>query len=97
MILATTETLTPWLLDLPLHHCPFCLFYRKPATIAFLAAFWFSVAVPWWTLLTRKLDRTDEESIRLEAKVRKDLWVGASVSAMIGLALLLTHLMVAIA
>jgi len=96
-IFTITEVLTPWILNLPLHHCPFCLLYLAPASILFFAALWFSMAVPWWTLLIARLGRVDEESGELERRVRRDLWTGASLSTMVCLALIITHLIVAAA
>lgn len=96
-IFTVTEVLTPWILNLPLHHCPFCLFYLAPTSIVFFATLWFSMAVPWWTLLTAKLGRTDAESGERESKLRRDLWTAASLLTIISVALIVTHLIVAAA
>jgi len=96
-ILTITEVLTPWILNTPLHHCPFCLFYLAPTSVVFLVTLWFSMAVPWWTLLTRRLGGVDEESGKIERELRRDLWTGASMSTAVGVILIITHLAVAMA
>lgn len=96
-VLTTAEVLTPWILNLPLHYCPFCLFYQAPTSITFLTTLWFSQAVPWWTLMTRRLGRGDDESTKIEDRLRRNLWVGASFSASMSLVLIVTHLAVAMA
>jgi len=94
-VITVTEVLTPWILNLPLHHCPFCLLYLAPTSIVFFATLWFSMAVPWWTLLTRRLGRADEESLELESRLRRDLWTIAGLSTIVGVALIAIHLIVA--
>ena len=45
--LTLTEVLTPWLLDLPFHHCPFCLLFLHPLSILFTTLFWVGISAPW--------------------------------------------------
>ena len=45
--ITTTEILTPWLLDLPFHHCPFCLLFLHPLSVIFTVLFWIGLAAPW--------------------------------------------------
>jgi len=73
-ILTFTEVLTPWILHLPMHHCPFCLFYTIPAAFFSLSLLWVSFSSPWWTLITERLGRKDRESNEVESFVRKNLW-----------------------
>ena len=96
-ILATTEVLTPWILKLPLHHCPFCLLYRKPASILFLVTLWFSTAVPWWILMTKKMGREDEEANKAEFKLRGALWKSSGTALVIGLTTILTLMLISLA
>jgi len=94
-ILTITEVLTPWILALPLHHCPFCLFYREPTGIIFLAMLWFSLAVPLWCLLTKRLGRVEEESIKEEHRLRRMLWTAAGLALIVGIAIMVVLLIVA--
>ena len=91
-VLTTTEVLTPWIMDLPLHHCPFCLLYRQPTSSLSLAMLWFSLVAPWCCLLTKGLGRVDEESIQAEQETRGLLWVGASLALIIGVAFIAVDL-----
>ena len=96
-VFATTEALTPWILNLPLHHCPFCLFYKAPTSVTFLATLWFSMAVPWWTLLMTRLAKADKESSKMEYILRGKLWTAGALSILTSLVLIVTHLAVALA
>ncbi len=46
-----TEVLTPWLLNLPFHHCPFCLLFLHPISVIFSVLFWVGLATPWLILI----------------------------------------------
>lgn len=95
-ILSMTEALAPWILQTPLHHCPFCLLYHSPGTILFVALFWYALAVPWWALLTRKASRSDQEAEAVEKSVRKTLWTTSGSAAIIGLVIIVTCLATAL-
>ena len=45
--ITTTEVLAPWLLNLPFHHCPFCLLFLHPLSIIFTVLYWIGLAAPW--------------------------------------------------
>jgi hypothetical protein len=45
--ITTTEVLAPWLLNLPFHHCPFCLLFLHPPSIIFTVLYWIGLAAPW--------------------------------------------------
>jgi hypothetical protein len=45
--ITTTEVLAPWLLDLPFHHCPFCLLFLHPLSIIFTVLYWIGLSAPW--------------------------------------------------
>jgi len=67
---------------------------KLPASIVFAATLWFSMSVPWWTLLSRRLGRVDEGSREAERRFRMGLWTYASISALTGAALIPTYLIV---
>jgi len=95
LILTMTEVLTPWILHLPLHHCPFCLLFQAPSTVIFLALSWFAISSPWITLLTEKLGRADEESKVIEKKTRMSLWLTSGFAATIATSIIVVHLALA--
>lgn len=100
-VLAMTEVLTPWILRTPFHHCPFCLLMHAPGTTLLMVSFWYALAAPWWVLLTRKLAhaQTDKESEILKTSrlnMIETLWMTSGYGAMIGLAVIVVHLMVAL-
>ena len=95
LILTMTEVLTPWILHLPLHHCPFCLLFQAPFTILFLALFWLGIASPWWTLLTKKLGRVDYEAATIENHFRTSLWTMSGSAVIVGLSVITVHLLLA--
>jgi len=91
-IVAVTEVLTPWILQTPLHHCPFCLLQNTPSTIPFAALFWYALSCPWWALLTKRWGRTDGESEIIEKGVRGTLWITGGATATLGLTTIVVHL-----
>jgi hypothetical protein len=96
-ILSITEVFTPWILHLPFHRCPFCLFQHVPVTVLFVTLFWLSLACPWWTLLSRKVGSVDEESATIEHNIRNTLWTIGGIAAVIGVTVILTSLVVTFA
>lgn len=96
LIISMTEALAPWILQTPLHHCPFCLLYHSPGTILFVALFWYALAVPWWVLLTKKASRSDQEVEAVEKSVRETLWTTSGSAAIIGLVIIVTYLAMAL-
>jgi len=88
-----TETLTPWLLRLPFHHCPFCLFFLHPLSLVFTALFWFGLATPWLTLVTRRLGRSNTEAKEAEDHLSKTLTSYAAFAIVIALALMLVDVL----
>lgn len=97
MILTIIEVLTPWILQTPLHRCPFCLLMHAPGTVLFVAFFWYALACPWWALLTRKMGRVDADSEVIEKSVRSTLWTTAGLATIIGSAVIFTHVAMAFA
>ncbi len=89
-----TETLTPWLLRLPFHHCPFCLFFQHPLSLIFILLFWFGLATPWLTLITHKLGRTNSEAKEIQSRMNETLTTYASLAMIIGLALVLVDILI---
>jgi hypothetical protein len=57
-----TEVLTPWLLDLPFHHCPFCLLFLHPLSVIFTITYWLGLAAPWFILITTSFRGYDSMS-----------------------------------
>jgi hypothetical protein len=93
-VITMTETLTPWLLRLPFHHCPFCLFFQHPLSLVFTGLFWFSLGVPWMTLITRQLHGSDDEAIRVEARFSKTLTTYAAYAMIISTTLILVDVLI---
>jgi len=91
-ILTMTEVLTPWILRLPLHHCPFCLLFHAPTTIPFVVLFWYAIASPWLTLITVKLGRTSDEAEMVENHIRENLWTASGVAVIVGASFIIVHL-----
>ncbi len=88
-----TETLTPWLLRLPFHHCPFCLFFQHPLALAIMVLFWFGLATPWLTTVTGLLGRSNDEAKRIETQFSRNLTKYGAVSIIIALVLLLVDIL----
>jgi ABC-type uncharacterized transport system fused permease/ATPase subunit len=97
LVLTITETFTPWLLNLPFHHCPFCLFFGHPLSIIFTALIWFGLATPWLLLITNRLGRENVESTNFEAHMRKNLLLYAGLSMVIALALISVDMLIVFA
>jgi hypothetical protein len=97
LVLAITEAFTPWLLNLPFHHCPFCLFFLHPLSIVFTAMFWFALSTPWIVLITNKLGRENPESIEAEGHLRKTILTYSAIALIIALAILSVDLLLAFA
>jgi hypothetical protein len=93
LVLTMTEVFAPWLLDLPYHHCPFCLLSDHPLSIVFLTLLWFGLAAPWLVLITGKLGRENAESKEAEARLKQKLLTYATISVMISLALIALDLL----
>ena len=93
-VITITETLTPWLLRLPFHHCPFCLFFLHPLSLVFIVLFWFGLATPWLTLVTHNLGRSNDESKESENNIRKKLTSYAVFAMIIALTILLVDVLI---
>ena len=94
LAVAITETLTPWLLRLPFHHCPFCLFFQHPLSLVFIVLFWFGLATPWLTLVTRRLGRLNDEAKEVEDRLSKTFTAYGAYAIIIALALILVDILV---
>jgi hypothetical protein len=95
LVLTITETFTPWFLNLPFHHCPFCLFFEHPLSIFFAGLIWFGLAIPWLLLITNRLGRENVESQNVEDHLRKTILTYAGISMIISLALIGVDLLIA--
>lgn len=96
-VLTITEVLTPWLLRLPFHHCPFCLFFQHPLAIAFTGLLWFALAAPWLAFITRRLGRENAESQETETHLRKTILTYAGIAAVVALTIVAVDLFLAFA
>jgi len=94
LAVAITETLTPWLLRLPFHHCPFCLFFQHPLSLVFIVLFWFGLATPWLTLVTRRLGRLNDEAKEVEDRLSKTFTAYGAYAIIIALALILVDILI---
>ena len=92
-VITMTETLTPWLLRLPFHHCPFCLFFLHPLSLVFTVLFWFGLATPWLTLVTHNLGRSNDEAKETESNLSKTLTSYAAFAMIIALIILLVDVL----
>jgi len=90
-VLTMTEVFTPWILHLPFHYCPFCLLSNAPASVLFVLLYWIAISSSWWTLITRKIGRVDEEANSTESHVRINLWNVAGASSLIGLLVIIVN------
>ncbi len=97
LVLTITEALTPWLLHLPFHHCPFCLLFQNYPSLVFVALFWFALATPWLILITKKLGSETDEARSVEARLRKTTLTYASIAMIIAIAIILVDLATAFA
>jgi hypothetical protein len=94
LVLTMTEVFAPWLLNLPFHHCPFCLLADHPLSIVFTGLIWFAVAVPWLVLITGKLGREDVESKEAEGKLRRKLLIYAGIAMIAALLIIMVDLLI---
>ncbi|MCW4054338.1 MAG: hypothetical protein NWE84_05390 [Candidatus Bathyarchaeota archaeon] len=93
-IITIAETLTPWLLRLPFHHCPFCLFFQHPLSLVFTVLFWFGLVTPWLTLTTGRLGRSNNEAIQVENRLRNTLTTYGAFAMIIGMTLILADILI---
>jgi hypothetical protein len=91
-LLTMTEVLTPWILRLPFHYCPFCLLSHSPSSILFVFLYWIAISSSWWTLITKKLGRIDQEASIIESKLRTKLWTVAGSSNLLGLLIVVVNI-----
>jgi len=91
-LLTMTEVLTPWILHLPFHYCPFCLLSNSQTSILFVFLYWIAISASWWTLITRKIGRVDKEASSIENHLRTNLWNLASSSGLIGLIIIIVNI-----
>jgi hypothetical protein len=97
LVLTMTEVLAPWLLQLPYHHCPFCLLADHPVSILFTALIWFAVASPWLALITSRLGRENDESKDAETKLRGRLLTYAGIAMLVALLIIMVDLLLVFA
>ncbi len=93
LIITITEALTPWLLRLPFHHCPFCLFFQHPLSLVFTVLFWFGLVTPWLTLITRRLGRSNHEAQKVEDRLSSTLTSYAAFAMIIAMTLILVDVL----
>jgi len=93
-VLTITEVLTPWVLHLPLHHCPFCLLYKHPAAPIFLALLWISFSGAWWALITERMGATNTESRGTEMIFRQNIWRISGVTMLISLVMVTVFVLI---
>jgi hypothetical protein len=84
-VLTMTEVLTPWILHLPFHYCPFCLLSRSFPSILFVFLYWIAISSSWWTLVNKRLGRTDQEASAIEKNMCSKLWTLAWSAGLVGL------------
>ena len=96
-VLTMTEVLTPWILQLPFHYCPFCLLSHSASSMLFVFLYWIGISASWWTLTTKKLGRIDQEAIIIENGLRIKLWNLAGWSGLIGLLIVIVNIAVSFA
>ena len=70
--LTLSEVLTPWLLNLPFHYCPFCLLFLHMPSILFTLLYWVGISGPWWILIIERF-RGNPEIDGLQHKMRQQL------------------------
>jgi ABC-type uncharacterized transport system fused permease/ATPase subunit len=97
LVLTITEVFTPWLLNLPFHHCPFCLFFLHPFAIVFTALFWFALASPWLVWITKKMGRENAESEETETRLRKTILTYSGTAMLVALAIVAVDVLIAFA
>jgi len=93
-VLSMMQVLSPWLLHLPFHHCPFCLLQDHPLAVVYTLLIWFGVGGPWLTLITKKMGRETLETEETEAKVRNLLLKIAGFAILMALIIIAVDIMV---
>jgi hypothetical protein len=88
-VITMAEVFTPWILNLPFHYCPFCLVARSPPSLLFVLLYWLAIAAPWWTMITQRLGREDDESKNTEKTTRTKLWKTAATASLLGLIIII--------
>jgi len=95
LVIAITEILTPWLLHLPFHHCPFCLLFQNLSSLIFTSLFWFALATPWIILITKKLGRKTDEARGIELRLRNTTLTYSGIAMIIAMTIILVDLSIA--
>jgi hypothetical protein len=96
-ILTMTEVLTPWILHLPFHYCPFCLLSSSVPAILFVSLLWVAISASWWTFITRRLGRVDVETKNVERELSSRLWNIAGSSGLVGFLVIIVTLVASFA
>jgi hypothetical protein len=95
LVVTITEVFTPWILRLPFHHCPFCLFFQHPLSIIYASLLWFALASPWLILIISKLGRENEESKNYEAKLKRTILTYSIIAVLVSLCIIAADILVA--
>ena len=93
-VLNMMQVLSPWLLHLPFHHCPFCLLQDHPLSVVYTILIWFGVGAPWLTLMTNKMGRVTFETEETETKVKTMILKIASVAILMALIIIAVDILV---
>ena len=93
-VVTITEVFTPWLLNLPFHHCPFCLFFEHPLSILFTALLWFALASPWLLLITSRLGKENDESKTYEVSLKRTILTYSSIAMLVSLGIIAADILV---
>lgn len=96
-VLTMTEVLTPWILRLPFHYCPFCLLSHSVPAILFVLLYWIGISASWWTWMTRKFGQADREAKEIEKRLRSELWKISFLASLFGLLLITVNIAVSFA
>lgn len=94
LVVTITEVFTPWILRLPFHHCPFCLFFQHPLAIVYTALLWFALASPWLLLIVSRLGRENEESTNHGAKLKRTILTYSSIAMLVSLGIIAADILV---
>ena len=86
-ILAMIETIAPRLMELPFHHCLYCLWQYKPYSILIFLLFVTGIFSPIWSFLLDIIGNKGEAAVILPAFLRKlylagILFMGISVAVL---------------
>ncbi|MFX1342732.1 MAG: hypothetical protein ACFFAL_08535 [Promethearchaeota archaeon] len=93
LVITITETLTPWLLRLPFHHCPFCLFFQHPVSLVLATLFWVGLVTPWLTFVTQRMGRSNYEAREVEDRLNRTLTKYAAFAMTVAMALMLVDIL----